>query len=99
MWILLHVHEATGVEQRLLALILWVLPGTHSSENGKSLPLQSLKVSSENAGTKRADSEHSEADIQYGFHRHNFYFLECHISLMYASTTSKLSSGALDILH
>lgn len=26
MWILLHVHEATGVEQILLALILWVVP-------------------------------------------------------------------------
>lgn len=42
MWVLEPVREATGVEQILFALILWVPPGAHGLENGDVLLLQSL---------------------------------------------------------
>lgn len=69
MWILLYVHEATGVEQILVALIVWVFSVVHGLKNWKSLPVQSLQVSLEKAGTKQSNSEHSEADVRCGFHK------------------------------
>lgn len=65
------MQKATGVDQVVLTLIIWILSGICDSENGELRPLQILYLQG-----KQEENRQSEVGVHCGSHEDHFCFLE-----------------------